>query len=45
MKKKVIIVLVVLVVIAVGGYFGYKAYCLHKYNVFPMIDFIRSLLD
>ena len=44
MKKKVIIVLVVLVVIAVGGYFGYKAYCLHNYNVLSYDRFYQKFI-
>jgi len=45
MKKKVIIVLVVLVVIAVGGYFGYKAYYLHKYSTDDIEKYYQNFID
>lgn len=44
MKKKVIIVFIVLIVI-IGGYFGYKAYYLHKYSTNDMEKYYQKFID
>lgn len=44
MKKTVIIILVIFV-ITIGGYFGYKAYYLHKYSTDDMEEYYQHFVD